>query len=325
MDVSKPYYGALPPLPPDLPVGWTISLHDSYGYLLHAESALPYLAKYLDLDQLAVTNLLLYIAANIDSILTSASFLQSPVYVLQTVLDYPHLSIEEDKLLLHVLRYAGSRAGINCDNPEFWSAAEISSVSPTLSLLLPRLAILSISPASCVQFVEPLGLVPAAVLARKYKYDAFRAESISCGKSERDMVCERYGGSTICAKASDMLWARAPAVISESSHPYDVGVDEELECIALAGWAGHAAVEFDPRSCVGLEARLSFYADESGRMLLGEWKHLWRNGGATPSGRKFWVLPGNKFWVGFKCPRQATPRWGWKLRAYPLVDEGEFA
>jgi hypothetical protein len=323
MDGSESYYSTLPPLPPSLPLGWTISLHDSCGYLLHPESALPYLAKYLEIDQSAVTDLLLYIASNIRSVFTSASFLQAPIAVLQTVLEYPHLSIDEDELLFHILRYAGSSAGVNSDNPEFWSETEISSVSPTLALLIPRLAILSISPACCVQLVEPLGLVSASVLAKKYKYDAFRAESIACGKSELDMVRERYGGSAICAKASDMLWARAPSVISESSHPYDVGVDEELECIALAGWAGHVAIEFDRRSCVGLEARLSFYADRNGRMLLGEWKHLWRNGGTSPSGRKYWVLPGNKFWVGFKCPRKATPRWGWKLRAYPLVDEGE--
>jgi hypothetical protein len=312
---------SLPPLPESIPLGWTVTSLDHCAYLLHPDSALPYLTKYLHVDKELVANLLLYIAANCHAVLTSSSLPETPIDVLRVVVACPTLSIDEDELLSHMFRYAAILASVEPDNPEYWSETEISVVSPILADLVPSIALLSLSSTSCVQLVEPLGLVPTAALAKKYKYDVFLADARACGRSERDMVLERYGGSAICGKTGDMLWARQSAVISESAHPYETGAEEDLESVAVAGWAGFTGIEFDRRSCIGLDARLSFYGDENGRIVLGEWKHLWRKGGTNPSGNKFWVIPGNKFWVGFKCPPKAKALWGWKLRACPLLDD----
>lgn len=272
-----------------------------------------------------VLTLLQYVAVNAEYVLSSPTFLETPVATVQVLLDYSGLAIEEDVLLLHILRYSAHVSGAESDFPALWSPEELEAVTHVLKKLIPRLCILSLSPTIFIDIVEPLTIFSTQVLLAKYKYDALLNEAVSSGRSEREMVLEMYGGSSLlCGLPDERPRARASFAITESAHPYEVGGDEELELVSVAGWAGRMMVEFDKRSCVAEDAQLSFYADANGKNLLGDWKSLWGPRGSSAGSRKFVVFPGNQFWVGFKCPaRTRSAAWGWKLRARPIYEEDD--
>jgi hypothetical protein len=284
----------LPPLPTALPPGWSIDGEHACSLYVHPDSALPYLGRYMELaDDAAVETLLQYISARAAAVLASSTFLDAPVAVLQAVLSYPALAIGEDAL------------------------------RPVLAGLIPHLAVLSLSSHVFLRTVEPLELFSMQALSCKYKYDALLADAVGAGRSERDMVLEMFGGSSqLGSPPPGMPRARQSIFVSDSAHPHEAGGEEELQRVAVAAWAGRTCVEFDRRSCVAPDARLSFYGDGEGRTLLADWSNLWRGGGSTAGGRRFLVLPGHQFWVGFKCPARTTrPLWGWKFRARPIAED----
>lgn len=313
-------------MPTPLPAGWAIDEESACSTYIHQESALPYLTEYLLVVPKVDTVLkvlLQYIAVNAEPVLSSSTYLDTPVSTLEHVVEYPGLAIEEDVLLSHLLRYAAHAAGADSTLPALWSPDDLAGIKPVLSKLVSRLCIFSLSPATFVKIVEPLDIFSVPVISAKYKYDALLNEAIGNGRSERDMVLEMYGGSSqLCQRPEDGLRARASYSTTESAHPYEVGCDEELEMVAVAGWAGRTLVEFDKRSCVAGDARLCFYADEHGTTLLGEWGALWGERSTAVGGRKSVIFPGNRFWIGFKCPVQTSaPMWGWKLLAQPIAEE----
>lgn len=323
----------LPPLPSDLGVGWTIDDDDPRSIYVHPDSALPYLAAALELDTPAHAAALLdYVAAHAPAVLAAPAFLTAPPSVLAAVLAHPALSVDEDELLSALLRYISARARVplTAASARLLSPAERTAAAPLAAALLPQLATLSISTPAFLNVVEPLADLSTHALTAKYRYDALRAEYIAGGRSERAMVCDMYGGSAALARPTadgerGMPWARRAAVLAESAHPYEAGGDEEKEAVRVAAWAGRVLVEFDRRCAMADDTRLRFYGGENGDVLLADWAEMWRGGGVRAGGRRFVVLPGNVFWVSFKCPaRSKQPLWGWKLRAQPLLDvEGE--
>jgi hypothetical protein len=317
----------LPPLPDSLPSGWSIDDSHICSIYIHPDSVLPYLASLIELPagkrKCTIDTLLDYIAVNANAVLESTTFLQTPVPVLQLVLSYPCLSLDEDKILDNVMRYVKHHTGVDCSNVCLLSDDEREAIRPLASLLVPSMALMSLSTAAFIHRIEPLQVLSIEELTWKYKYDALRAEALSVGRSERQMVVDMFCGSSCLVRDAyeRMPWAREAYVVSESAHPYEVGGEEDLELVAVAGWAGRTLVEFEPRSCVAPDARLSIYGDSDGRKVLADWSQLWRKGGVLPGGRRFLIVPGNKFWIGFKCPARAMkPLWGWKLRARPVVD-----
>jgi hypothetical protein len=314
----------LPPLPTALPPGWSIDGEHACSLYVHPDSALPYLGRYMELaDDAAVETLLQYISARAAAVLASSTFLDAPVAVLQAVLSYPALAIGEDALLGRVMHYAAHKTGARSDAPARWSRDERDALRPVLAGLIPHLAVLSLSSHVFLRTVEPLELFSMQALSCKYKYDALLADAVGAGRSERDMVLEMFGGSSqLGSPPPGMPRARQSIFVSDSAHPHEAGGEEELQRVAVAAWAGRTCVEFDRRSCVAPDARLSFYGDGEGRTLLADWSNLWRGGGSTAGGRRFLVLPGHQFWVGFKCPARTTrPLWGWKFRARPIAED----
>jgi hypothetical protein len=322
----------LPPLPVTLPVGWTIGIENDY---IHFESALPHLHKLLSDNSVAAEDVMLFIAANTDCVLSSSTFFSTPLETVQAMLDCPTLSIDEDVLLAHVLLYAAHKAGAKTDSLRLMSPKERRAIEPVLCALVPRLAIMSLSPLVFLRTVEPMGILSVTDLSAKYKYDALLSEALAGGLSERDMVLECYGGTAnfsgrrssvedVVGRAGQLRGEvtgprmRARAVISESAHTYDMECTEELDLVEVAGWAGQTCVEFDRRTRVGDDAQLTFYGDKDGQSVLAEWKLMWRK--PNTRGRKFIVFPGNRFWVGLQRPADVKALWGWKLRATPVID-----
>lgn len=316
----------LPPLPLPLPPGWTIDSDLECSSYIHADSALPYLETHLDREDHKVSFIILdYIATHASAVMESSTFLTASVSCFESVLSHSALSLAEDDILSYVMKYATHAAGVRSVKPVLWNPDERIRIMPILSQLIPRLAVLSLSSSSFLRYVEPLDLLPVQSLIFKYKYDALLTDALASGRSEREMVLEMYGGSAPLYPPSSPSSprVRAAAVVSESAHPYESSDENELEHISVAGWAGQVIVEFDRRSCVAADACLSFYGDSDGRVLLADWSHLWHRGGDRPGGKKFLVFQGHQFWVGFKCPARpaAGLKWGWKLRARPVIDE----
>lgn len=321
----------LPPLP--LPLlhkagpGWAIDGEHACSSYIHGDSALPYLESQMGVGNGNVSSLLLdYISTHTASVFDSSTFLGTSLTCLQAVLSHPALSLPEDAILLHVMRYALHRTGVGVGsaNPALWSPDERNLMMPVLSKLVPCLALMSLSALFFLRYVEPLELLSVESLTFKYKYDALLTETLASGRSEREMVLEMYEGSaSFCLPpTSTHPRARPGTAVSESAHPHESGNENELERVSVAKWTGKVLVEFDRRSCVAADARLSFYGDSAGRALLADWSHLWRGGGVEAGGRKYVVFEGYEFWVGFKCPARPEDghKWGWKLRVKPIID-----
>lgn len=308
----------LPPLPAALESGWTIAPDDEIAVLMHEDSALAYLTKYIHSNNVSHT-ILEYIAVNTEPVLRSPTFLQAPIQTLQAILEYPYLLIDEDDLLSHILRYATHLSGVQSHSPVLWSSEEQNTIIPVLKDLIPRLATYSISTSAFLRKVEPLGLLSVEALKLKYKYDALMLEGSADGKNEREIMLEFWGGSfNKCLSTHGLPWLRSSVQVAESSHPYALGVHDKMQ-ISVVPWASHMYLEFDRRSAIAGEAKLCFYADDDCSKMLADWASMWRNSGETPGGRKFWAVSSTRIWLSFKCPAQARSKWGWKLIARPVI------
>lgn len=312
----------LPPLPLPLPPGWTIDASHPSSTYLHEDSALPYLEAHL--SQAPSDAILDFIAANTAAVFASPAFLTASPDALAAVLAHESLSLPEDAVLASILRRATAQTGTLSPRPALWSPDEREAMLRVLAPLVKHVAFLSLTPSVFLRFVEPLDLLSTATLTAKYRHDALVIEALAAGRSERDVVVETYGTSAaLRPPPGNGPRVRLRSAFTESPHPYEPADENELERVAVDAWAGRVVVEFDRRSCVGEEARLSFYADSAGQVVLGDWAKLWRDEGVEASGRKFVVFDSHHFWVGFKCP--ATPakgfKWGWKLRATPVIDD----
>lgn len=306
----------------DVAPGWTILPGDEDAQVLRYGTALQYVTDNLDRHPERAQNGISYIAVNVDAVFRNPSFTEAPVATIRAVLQCPHLAIKEDSLVQHVLRYAAHRAGVSPGPPGLWTHEDLALMSPTLRDLIPCLATLSISTALFVDLIEPLNILSTRELAAKYKYDALLTEFVASGRTEREMVLQCYNGATfLCDMSQGAVRARATTAIIESSHPHDEDTTEWFVSVSVPGWAGSTLLEFDQRCAIHPEASLRFYSDEDGKDLLGDWHTLWHTNHPSSHSRKYWTIAGHHFWIGFKCPMDVTPLWGWRIRACPVADE----
>lgn len=277
-----------------------------------------------------------FVMAHTHAILSSSLFLRAPIGVLQRILSLPNLSVSEDFILSRLLAYAADIANVLSDSPAFWTDTERELMLPILLQLIPYVRFLSISSEQCVKVVEPMRILDKADLIEKYKFDALERQL--CG--DKNPGTTAFGGGNSLRNAHTFATIRrcyqdpreceqifqsklrGTIAISESSHPYPEGEDDQvLEEVSVSSWAPKMLVEFDRRTSIGIGAQLVFYKDRDARQVISSWHEMWPRG---RHGIKTFVVKGHKFYIGFRSSFSEHTKWGWKLIAMPLFHKDDF-